>query len=191
MSEQTRENIMNAAQELFAESGYAAVTTKEIAKNAGISEVTLYRYFDSKRSLFNAIVTEHMHNHNLASYVENEATYDARHDLMELADRLVESYRKNGALLKMVIKDNFLNSEAKTHSKHVENADMKAMRIYFEALKEKGIIKDDATHLRKFFFRSIHSFAMRNYILTQETVSEEEQSYLEWLKTKIIDTILM
>ncbi len=191
MSLATREKIMNSAQELFAESGYAAVTTKEIAKNASISEVTLYRYFDSKRSLFNAIVTEHMHNHNLASYVENEATYDVRHDLMEIADRMIESYRKNGALVKMIIKDNFLNSEAKKHSNHVENADMRAMRMYFETLKEKGIIKDDATYLRKFFFRSIHSFAMRNLILTQAPVSEQEKNYLEWLKSKIIDTILL
>jgi len=191
LSVETREKIMNSSKSLFSENGYAAVTTKEIAKSAEISEVTLYRYFDSKRSLFNAIIKEHMHNYGIATFIEKEATYDVRTDLNAIAERFLGSYKKNGALLRMVIKDAFLKSEARTHSKHVENTDIKALRLYFESIKEKGLVNDDAEKLMKFFISNIHSYAMKNYILKQEPADKKHEEYLSWLINKIIDTILM
>jgi AcrR family transcriptional regulator len=182
---------MSAARELFAANGYAGVTTKQIAKNAEISEVTLYRYFDSKRSLFNDIVKEQMHNYKLAEFVENEATFDVRHDLTEIAGRMIESYRKNSALIRMVIKDKFLKSEARNHSKNVENSDIIALKKYFRIAKEKGLIKDDEENLMNFFISNIHGFAMRAFILTPRPIQKKDEDYLEWLINKIIDTILM
>ncbi len=47
----TRERIVNTARSLFAEKGYERTTTAEIAREAGISEGTIYRHFDSKKEL--------------------------------------------------------------------------------------------------------------------------------------------
>jgi AcrR family transcriptional regulator len=182
---------MNAAKELFAANGYAAVTTKEIAKKAGISEVTLYRHFESKRNLFNDTVKEHMHNYGLRAYVQEEATYDVRHDLTHIAKKLIASYKKNAALIRMVIKDQSLKSEASTHSKRVENTDFEVLCTYFKTIKEKGLIKDDAMYLMQFFLSNIHGFSMRAYILKPNSSNPKDEEYLDWLINKIIDTILM
>jgi AcrR family transcriptional regulator len=40
--------IANAARELFAAEGYGAVSIRNVAEAAGMSPMTLYRYFDSK-----------------------------------------------------------------------------------------------------------------------------------------------
>ena len=191
MSADTRDKIMNAAKELFAANGYAAVTTKEIAKNAGISEVTLYRHFESKRNLFNDTVKEHMHNYGIRAYIQNEATYDVRHDLTHIAKKLIESYKKNAALIRMVIKDQALKSEASTHSKRLENTDFEVLKSYFKELKEKGLIKDDEMKLMHFFLSNIHGFSMRAYILNPNPANPKDEEYLDWLINKIIDTILM
>jgi AcrR family transcriptional regulator len=45
------EQILQAALRVIAEAGYAGATTKEIAKAAGVSEVTLFRRFGSKKEL--------------------------------------------------------------------------------------------------------------------------------------------
>ena len=54
----TRENrkaqIIDSAMKIFIEKGYNGATTAGIAKEAGISEVTLFRYFTSKKELFMA-----------------------------------------------------------------------------------------------------------------------------------------
>lgn len=54
----TREKILNAALELFAEKGFSGSTTKEIARRARVNEVTIFRQFRSKRALFSSVVAE-------------------------------------------------------------------------------------------------------------------------------------
>ncbi len=50
-----RKQIMDAAAHVFAEKGYAATTTKDIAFAADVGESTLYNYFESKRDILLAI----------------------------------------------------------------------------------------------------------------------------------------
>jgi AcrR family transcriptional regulator len=45
-----------AAFALFAEQGFAATRLEDVATRAGVSKATIYRYFDSKDALFEAVV---------------------------------------------------------------------------------------------------------------------------------------
>lgn len=56
-SEQTKIKIITAACELFCEKGYSATSTNEIAKLAEVSEVTIFRYFATKKDLLIYIAT--------------------------------------------------------------------------------------------------------------------------------------
>jgi len=47
-----------AAFALFAEQGFAATRLEDVAARAGVSKATIYRYFDSKEALFEAVVKE-------------------------------------------------------------------------------------------------------------------------------------
>ncbi|MBB5323911.1 AcrR family transcriptional regulator [Anoxybacillus tepidamans] len=48
--------ILEAAIEMFAEKGYAATSTSEIAKRAGVAEGTIFRHYKTKKDLLLAIV---------------------------------------------------------------------------------------------------------------------------------------
>jgi len=50
------EQILAAATEAFARSGYAATSLEDIAAEAGITRVVLYRHFDSKTDLYQAVL---------------------------------------------------------------------------------------------------------------------------------------
>ncbi|MGZ3639196.1 MAG: TetR/AcrR family transcriptional regulator, partial [Ktedonobacterales bacterium] len=49
-----REQILEAALDVFAEEGLNGATTKEIAARAGVTHGLIYFYFPSKDDLFNA-----------------------------------------------------------------------------------------------------------------------------------------
>ena len=51
-----REEILDAALELFAERGFHGVSTEEIARAAGISQPYVFRLFGTKQQLFKAVV---------------------------------------------------------------------------------------------------------------------------------------
>lgn len=48
----TRDKILNAAFELISSKGYQGATTREIARVAGVAEITVFRHFTSKERLF-------------------------------------------------------------------------------------------------------------------------------------------
>jgi AcrR family transcriptional regulator len=53
---QRREQILAAATEAFARTGFAATSLDDIAAQAGITRVILYRHFDSKTDLYQAVL---------------------------------------------------------------------------------------------------------------------------------------
>ena len=53
---QRREQILAAATEAFARNGFAATNLEDIATQAAVSRVILYRHFDSKTDLYQAVL---------------------------------------------------------------------------------------------------------------------------------------
>ena len=51
-----REQVLAAATEAFARNGFAATTLDHVAAQAGITRVILYRHFDSKTDLYQAVL---------------------------------------------------------------------------------------------------------------------------------------
>lgn len=62
---ETQQVILGAAKKLFITNGYKGTTTVQIAKEAGISEMTLFRHFTSKEEIFLAVI------HPLVSFLDN------------------------------------------------------------------------------------------------------------------------
>ncbi len=56
MSEPTREHLLEAAARVYADSGFRGATTRRIAEEAGVNEVTLFRLFGSKAALIEAAI---------------------------------------------------------------------------------------------------------------------------------------
>jgi AcrR family transcriptional regulator len=50
------EEIIDAAEAVFSECGFDRAKLEEVARRAGVSKGTLYLYFDSKESLFRAMI---------------------------------------------------------------------------------------------------------------------------------------
>ena len=55
-----KESIKKAAQDLFRKYGYHKTSVNEIAKRAKIAKATIYKYFDSKELLLQAILMEYI-----------------------------------------------------------------------------------------------------------------------------------
>jgi AcrR family transcriptional regulator len=56
--DQRRAQILRAAAQAFSRDGYVATSVEEVAKQAGITKLIVYRHFDSKSALYRAILDE-------------------------------------------------------------------------------------------------------------------------------------
>ena len=57
--EQTTEAILDAAEQLFSERGFTAVTVRDIAAEAGVSHALVHRYLGSKEQVYGATLRRH------------------------------------------------------------------------------------------------------------------------------------
>ncbi|NET26045.1 TetR/AcrR family transcriptional regulator [Okeania sp. SIO1I7] len=55
---QTRTKILQAAQKLFAKSGYDGTTIRDLAKKAGVAEGTLFHHFTNKKAILIELATQ-------------------------------------------------------------------------------------------------------------------------------------
>lgn len=58
--DETRKIVFDTARHAFAANGFAATSTEELARGAGISTKTLYRLFPNKAALFEAMVADRL-----------------------------------------------------------------------------------------------------------------------------------
>jgi AcrR family transcriptional regulator len=68
-AEERREDVLEAARDVFAEHGFAGASTEEIAGKAGISQPYLFRLFRTKKELFIASIER--------CYAETRETFEA------------------------------------------------------------------------------------------------------------------
>lgn len=86
--QRTRQAILDAALELFADKGYFGTSLRDVAGAVGVRESALYNYFPSKESLFEALLAAES-----AESVERLAVIlnDPARDPREVLERVTES----------------------------------------------------------------------------------------------------
>lgn len=57
-ADRSRVSILDAAQALFAQQGYAATSMRQIANHAGLAPGGIYNHFPAKETIFQAILSE-------------------------------------------------------------------------------------------------------------------------------------
>lgn len=85
-----RQRLLNAAVEAFAEKGFTATTTRDIASRAGMSPAAVYVHHDSKESLLYAVS---LSGHRAALAVV-EASFASTDDPVERIHHLVFDFTK-------------------------------------------------------------------------------------------------
>jgi AcrR family transcriptional regulator len=73
--EKIKESIVRAAKELFRKYGYHKTSVNEIAKKARIAKATIYKYFDSKEQVLDAILMDYL-DVNLREILSNKVTFE-------------------------------------------------------------------------------------------------------------------
>ena len=78
--QRTRQAILDAALELFADKGYFGTSLRDVATAVGVRESALYNYFKSKEALFDALISAHEYSKSqrLASLAGDGPIADAR-----------------------------------------------------------------------------------------------------------------
>ena len=100
--ERKRERLLEAARRLFARRGYAATTTAQLARAAGVAEGTVFHHFASKQALLEAVASDY--GRGLAERMFAGVPAGAREPAAEAMLRAAFAYvREQGALSRLLV----------------------------------------------------------------------------------------
>ena len=141
-----RRQILDAAVQVFAREGFYGCRVSDIADEAGVAYGLVYHYFSSKDELLDTLFLERW---NLL--LEAIAAVDAgdlppREKLYEIASFIVESYRHDPELMKVIIVEvtRAANSFGRRHLEKIREAYDLIAGIVAQA-QVAGELRDDIT----------------------------------------------
>jgi AcrR family transcriptional regulator len=121
----TVNQILEAAAQVFTESGYAGTTTNHIAKRAGVSIGSLYQYFPNKDAILVSLVRMHLKeaDERLMSLVSMHdlASIDLRDLLRMFLKATLELHTENPRLQTIILSEVFWSSEAMQELHRIED----------------------------------------------------------------------
>jgi len=91
--EKTKAKILASAVDLIIEKGFKNASMREMAKNAGVSNPTIYNYFPTKEKILYAYIEQkHKETAQILQEIEDFNTYTLREQLQALIETELELY---------------------------------------------------------------------------------------------------
>lgn len=142
MSESSRDRLLAAAARVYAEHGYAGTTTRRVAEEAGVNEVTLFRHFGSKDKLLAEAVQLHTGEFPAVTLPAEPANPPG--ELAAWAGAHLERLRSARGVLRRCLgdRDRLLDVDA-TAEAGLDQAAAE-LRPYVAALKAQGLVAEMA-----------------------------------------------
>ncbi|TCS84544.1 TetR/AcrR family transcriptional regulator [Tepidibacillus fermentans] len=113
--EEREQQILEAARKVFNEKGYNGATTIEIAQEAGITEVTLFRYFSSKQDMFMKAI-EPILTETLQQVIRTSNGLSSKERIKQILQDRITLISKHYQLIKMVLmEDQFVDELPSVH----------------------------------------------------------------------------
>jgi AcrR family transcriptional regulator len=101
----TDDKILSAAIELMDRDGFKAVTIKDIATSAKVSEMTIFRHFSTKNALLEEAIRKHSYVLPFRQLFRDEIVWDLESDLLMVSLKYQELMEKNRTVVAVAIEE--------------------------------------------------------------------------------------
>ncbi len=166
----TKEKIIMSALKLFSQKGYLGTTTRDIAREANIAEITLFRYFPTKEKLFKEVLISKSFIPTLREFLSKTENMDYRLVLDKIADYYLRLLKQKRDLIRI------MHGEIFQYPKEIKEIQSKIMSElyltfanYLEEMKNKGFVRDiDTESAAMGFFGALFNLFIKKEIFKRK-----------------------
>ncbi|KGK89786.1 TetR family transcriptional regulator [Desulfosporosinus sp. HMP52] len=171
----TEDKIIDAAIVLFSQKGYTAVTTKEIAKEAGVSEMTLFRHFENKHNLFERAFDRFVFTPKFIALFEN-LEWNLERDLFNICSSYQDVLKKNQKIILMHLKNDEFNPQFEKMLLKFPSEFKNLLRSYFEEMRNRGVIVENPETLAVSFLATNFGLFFTSLVMSKLTFNTDLQT---------------
>jgi AcrR family transcriptional regulator len=142
----TRTQIESTALRLFAEQGYAATSTRSVARDSGVSEGLIFHHYGTKDGLLASIVQSRRDlASSLIGVIEQHVLQETKlHECLEsIREALVTSIDADNRFFVMLASESFTNERVRNVLSEILEQTSGVMATYLESRKSAGEIRSD------------------------------------------------
>jgi len=179
VAKNTKKKIIEAALKLFSKKGYLGATTKEIAREAKVAEVTLFRYFPSKEALFEEVINTYSFFPKLKAILSEIQDKNYIEALKIIAQNFLNLLESKKDLIKIMHSEmQRYPDQIKKIYENVIDSTVNLLSDYFKSLQKEGILRDFNTEIaaRAFlgmFFSYFYVREIKECVSVQKSNIEE------------------
>lgn len=178
------ERVLEAAKNLLVKHGYRATTTRRIAKNAGVNEVTLFRKYKSKDRLIEAALAEAEVN-ALASF---DSVFDRKKDtyfhtsFRTLGKDLIQFTRRERDLMILQFTEGLRMPSVADALSSVPQKVLAHLTKYFQEQIERGGIRKIDPKIAALVFMSYVSYSqIARLLFGDDFIEDHEKTFDRFL----------
>jgi len=134
------EQIFKAAIKVFINKGFLQATTQEIAKEAEVAEITLYRKFSTKQNLFESVITRVLKDKFTTKLLELAQETDTEVFFRSILSDRLTVISKNKMLVKLLISESLMGNlpEEINFTNLIFNSLKSALQTHFLKVKKEA-----------------------------------------------------
>ncbi|MBM7865719.1 TetR family transcriptional regulator [Heliobacterium gestii] len=181
-------NIAEAALRVFTEKGFSAATTSEIAREAGISEGTIFRHFKTKKEILLALLVPLIRNtmapnsvNSIRQLLLNNENLPLREVLVLISEERQQFIWSNEKLIRLIITESQYHPELREiFIREVAYKSQDVFLRFIEQRQQKGEIRRDFRPwtLARCWFGMLMAYTLSPFLLPERVAGEDRQKEL-------------
>lgn len=178
--DETGQKIIDATMSLIRDKGYVATTTKDIARQAGVNECTLFRKFAGKKEIVLAGMEQEKWRAHLTPEAFRPIRWELKADLAMFMREYMNRITPDFVRLSIGLRAPQIGSDTAPLIMKVPQAFLSALRDYFRAMEEKGKLPPlDRESLAMTVFSATFGFTFLKASFGDQLTGVDRERYIE------------
>lgn len=172
----TKDKLLESALKLFSQKGYLGATTREIAKEAGVAEITLFRHFSTKEQLLEEVLNNYSFLPELKYILPGLSKLEYEEALFVIIKTFLDSLFLRKEMTKIMKAEIFTHPEKVAKYVQIFIDELyDTIAIYFKEMQEMGILRDFDTRLggRALLGMVFSYFEVEEFIFQKQSSKED------------------
>jgi len=170
---ETKQRLLESTLHLMSEKGYLGATTREISRNAGVTELTLFRHFGTKEKLFLELLSSYAFLPRLKELMPELGDLTYEQALILIAEKFLTTLKERKSMMKILLSEIHIYPEKvkKMYRTYVDEVRV-TLAGYFVLMQKKGVLRNVSPEVAAWTFLGM----LFHYFRTEEIMKESEWS---------------
>ena len=188
--DETSQKIIDATMSLIRDKGYVAMTTKDIARLAGVNECTLFRKFENKKDIVLQGVAQEKWRANVTPDIFQKVQWELEPDLEMFMNAYMDRITPDFVNLSIGLRAPQLYEETAPLIMKVPQAFVSSLTEYFMKMEEMGKIGHyDFENLAMTVFSSTFGYTFLRASFDQNLAKTSREDFIKCSVNTFVDGI--